>query len=151
MSNSVIAAEQQRSLALHGVIILFLGLLAGIGFSYAASTMDVANPSYGAWRFAHMEGIVNGLVVLAVAGVWPRVNLAGKCINLARIALVLGCYANIIGPLINALFIGKRLIIPESGLESLVVYGFYIPGTLPLFSFAVFALNLFRQSRNTPI
>ena len=149
MSDSVVAAEQQRSLALHGVVILFLGLLAGIGFSYAASTMEVVDPAYGAWRFAHMEGILNGVLVLAVAGVWQRVNHAGKLITLARIALVLGCYANIVGPLINALFIGRRLIIPESGIEALVVYGFYIPGTLPLFSFAVFALNLFRQRRNT--
>lgn len=142
MTDSSIAVQQQRSLALHGVIILFLGLLAGIGFSIAAATQDVTSPIYGAWRFAHMEGLVNGLVVLAVAGVWLRIDVHGKFINIARIILVLGCYANIVGPIINALFIGKRLIAPETGLEAIVVYGFYIPGTLPIISFAIFIFNL---------
>jgi hypothetical protein len=143
MSNVNNVVEQQHNLAFHGVIILFLGLLAGIGFSIAAATQEITSPAYGAWRFAHMQGLINGLVVLAVAGVWQRMNVDGKGITLARIFLILGCYANIIGPIINALFIGKRLIAPETNLEALVVYGFYIPGTLPIISFPIFALNLF--------
>ncbi|CAA0080116.1 Uncharacterised protein [Zhongshania aliphaticivorans] len=141
------ALEEQRQLAFHGVVILLLGLMAGIGFSVAAATAEVSNPSYGAWRFAHMEGLLNGVLVLAVAGVWLRMNLDGRGIHLARYLLVLGCYANIIGPIINALFIGKRLIVPETNFEAFVVYGFYIPGTLPLISFVIFAFNLFARRR----
>lgn len=145
MLDSPLARDQQRRLAMHGFIILFLGLLSGIGFSYAAATVDTSDPGYGAWRFAHMDGIINGLLVLAVAGIWLRINLRGALIGVARIVLVLGCYANIIGPVINALFIGKRLVAPETALEALVVYGFYIPGTLPLLALPVFVMNLYRQ------
>jgi hypothetical protein len=148
MSDASIAVSQQRRLALHGVIILFLGLLSGIGFSIAVATQDMSSPTYGAWRFAHMEGLANGLVVLAVAGVWLRIDVEARFINAARIMLVLGCYANIIGPIINALFIAKRLIVPEPPLEAFVVYGFYIPGTLPIFSFAIFIFNLFGHQKN---
>ncbi|WP_339676596.1 hypothetical protein [uncultured Zhongshania sp.] len=140
---------QQTRLAFHGIVILFLGLLSGIGFSYAAATTDVSSGAYGAWRFAHMEGILNGLLVLAIAGVWLKFEHGARSMTVARWLLVLGCYANIIGPIINALFIAKRLIVPETGLEAFVVYGFYIPGTLPIFALVIFLENLFRRIRSS--
>lgn len=143
--DSPLARDQQRRLAMHGLIILFLGLATGIGFSIAAATLDTSDPAYGAWRFAHMEGIINGLVVLAIAGIWLRLDLRSPVLGVARIVLVLGCYANIIGPIINALFIGRRLVVPETALEALVVYGFYLPGTLPLLALPVFVINLYRN------
>ena len=45
MSDASIAVSQQRRLALHGVIILFLGLLSGIGFSIAVATQDMSSPT----------------------------------------------------------------------------------------------------------
>ena len=145
MLDTPLARDQQRRLAMHGLVILFLGLASGIGFSIAAATVVQSDPAYGAWRFAHMEGIVNGLLVLAIAGIWLRMNLRSSLLGIARVVLVLGCYANIIGPLINALFIGRRLVVPETALEAVVVYGFYIPGTLPLLALPVFVINLYRQ------
>ncbi len=145
MLDSPLGRDQQRRLAMHGFIVLFLGLLSGVGFSYAAATMATSEPGYGAWRFAHMEGIVNGLLLLAVAGIWLRLNLRSPLLSVARVVLVLGCYANIIGPILNALFIGRRLIVPETALEAFVVYGFYIPGTFPLLVLPIFVINLYRQ------
>ncbi|MFT5889532.1 MAG: hypothetical protein ACI9BO_002359 [Zhongshania sp.] len=147
MTDDTLALVQQRKLALHGIIILFLGLLAGIGFSIAAATLGSDSPAYGSWRFAHMEGILNGLLILAIAGVWLRFNVSGRLMTVARWMLVLGCYANIIGPLINAVFIGKRLLAPETALEAFVVYGFYIPGTLPLLVLPVFIWNLYKAAQ----
>lgn len=129
--------QQQRQVLLHGLVILLLGLVAGIGFSVAA-TGDPASPAYGAWRFAHMEGLLNGLLVIATAAAWPVIYRAGAMLSAARWMLIVGCYANIIGPLLNALFVGKRLIEPETLLESVIVYGFYIPGTLPLLALPIF-------------
>jgi hydroxylaminobenzene mutase len=145
MMESPLGRDQQRRLAMHGFIILFMGLLSGIGFSYAAATMMTTDPAYGAWRFAHMEGIVNGLLLLAVAGIWLRLNIRSPYLSVARVVLVLGCYANIIGPILNALFIGRRLIMPETVFEAIVVYGFYILGTLPLLALPIFVINLYRQ------
>ena len=130
-------AAQQRQVLFHGLIILFLGLLAGIGFSVAAAGLQ-EDPAYGVWRFAHMEGLLNGLLVIAVGAAWPVIFRQGKTLSLARWGLIIGCYANIIGPLINALFVTKRLIVPETALEALIVYGFYIPGTIPLLALPVF-------------
>lgn len=134
--------SEQQSLAMHGMIILLLGLLAGIGFSVAAATAEVTAPAYGNWRFAHMEGLLNGLLVLVVAALWGCFSGAGKSVVIAKWLLVLGCYANIIGPIITALFIGHRVVEPHTALENIVVYGFYIPGTLPLISIIIFAQHL---------
>jgi len=140
--------QTQTRLAFHGSVILFLGLLAGIGFSYAAA-LDL--DTYGSWRFAHMEGIINGIMVLAVAGVWQCFNTQAqgeaKALLVGRVLLVVGAYCNIIGPWITALFIGHRVIEPQTALEAFVVYGFYIPGTLPLISLPIF-IYYFWQQRN---
>ena len=139
--------KQQQGLVCHGLIILFLGLLSGIGFSVAAATGPNDSPLYASWRFAHMEGLLNGILVIAVAAVWPVIYRAGKMVSFGRWALILGCYANIIGPIINALFVQKRLIVPETSLEAFIVYGFYIPGCLPMFAVPLFILAALANRR----
>ncbi len=150
MSHDPIIRFQQTRLAMHGAIILLLGLLSGIGFSYAAAVADTSSQLYGSWRFAHMEGLLNGMLVLAIAGVWHRFKHEGKAIIVARWFLIIGCYCNIIGPIITALFIGHRVIEPTNTLEAIVVYGFYTPGTIPLISFFIFVANLYQSSKQTP-
>jgi len=139
--------KEQAAIAMHGCIILLLGLLSGIGFSYAAAVESNTSELYGSWRFAHMEGLMNGLLVIAIAGIWPYFKHQSKGLAVAKWLLVLGCYCNIIGPIITALFIGHRVIEPTNALEAFVVYGFYIPGTLPLVSFFIFVANLYQQQK----
>jgi len=132
--------RNQRSLTLHGTCVVLIGLLAGIGFSYAAATVPVTSDLYKNWKFAHLEGLLNGVVVLAVAGVWPHIDTRPRrSVDWGRWLLVLGAYANALGPWIVALFIGHRVIQPATVLEHVVVYGFFIPGVLPLVSFLAFA------------
>ena len=135
--------RNQRQLALHGTIVLLIGLLAGIGFSYAAATESVTSDLYKNWRFAHLEGLINGIVVLATAGVWAHIDSARRSVDIGRWLLIVGAYANAIGPWITALFIGHRVIEPSGFLENVVVYLFYTPGVLPLVSFLLFVGSQF--------
>ncbi len=138
----------RNQLARHGLIVLLIGLLAGIGFSYAATTAAVDSDLYKNWRFAHMEGLFNGVLVLAIAGAWPSIRDGrGRLLTFGKWLLILGAYANAIGPWITALFIGHRVIQPHAPLEYVVVYGFYIPGVLPLFAVAIFVVTAFRNNR----
>lgn len=132
--------HQQARLAMHGSIIMVLGLLAAVGLSVAAA---LDRPDYGSWKFAHLEGVLNSLMVLAVAGVWPRIH-QNSMATVGRVLLVVGGYCNIIGPLITAMFIGHRVLEPHTPLEAVVVYAFYIPGCLPLISFIFFAYGFYR-------
>ena len=132
------ARRHQRQLALHGTVVLLIGLLAGIGFSYAAATESVTSDLYKNWRFAHLEGLLNGLVVLAAAGVWTFIDSGRRIVDIGRWLLLVGAYANAIGPWITAVFIGHRVIQPHGFLENVVVYLFYTPGVLPMVSFMLF-------------
>jgi len=133
------AGVRRTQLAMHGSIVLLIGLLAGIGYSYAATTATVDSDLYKNWRFAHLEGLFNGVMVLAIAGAWPSIDRPGPAMSAAKWMLILGAYANAIGPWITALFIGHRVIQPHAPLEYVVVYGFYIPGVVPLLAVAIFA------------
>lgn len=123
---------------MHGCIIFLIGLLAGIGFSYAAATVEVTDSLYKNWKFAHLEGLTNGIMVLVVAGIWHLIDSKCPVLNIGKWLLLIGAYCNAVGPWITALFIGHRVIEPQTALEAFVVYGFYIPGVLPLFSFIIF-------------
>ncbi|HUQ00524.1 MAG TPA: hypothetical protein VM093_08705 [Aeromicrobium sp.] len=136
----------RRQLALHGSVVLLLGLLAGIGFSYAATTASVDSDLYKNWHFAHMEGLLNGLLVLAVAGAWPAIDNGRPVATVGKWLLIVGAYANAIGPSITALVIGHRVIEPHTTLEAVVVYGFYIPGVIPLFAVMAFIWAMVRRS-----
>lgn len=129
-------------LGLHGSIVLLIGLLAGIGFSYAATTASVDSDLYKNWKFAHLEGLFNGVMVLAVAGAWPVIERNRRASTVGAWLLIIGAYANAIGPWITALFIGHRVIEPHAPLEYVVVYGFYIPGVIPLFAVMVFVWTM---------
>lgn len=142
-----VAADTQTRLALHGSVVLLLGLLGGIGFSYAATVGDTASEIYRIWKFVHLEGVINGIMVLAVAGVWLQLGVVTKAVSLGRHLLVLGAYCNAVGPWITALFVGHRVIEPHTVLERIVVYGFYIPGTLPIVSFAIFVWAFYKATR----
>ncbi|MGH2775046.1 MAG: hypothetical protein ACRDJT_06390 [Actinomycetota bacterium] len=151
--SSVTADDQmrrnQRQLAFHGTVVLLIGLLAGIGFSYAAATEPVTSDLYKNWRFAHLEGMVNGIVVLAAAGVWAYIDTGRRAVDIGRWLLLIGAYANAIGPWITALFIGHRVIEPSGLLENVVVWGFYVPGVLPLASFLLFVGSQVADRRRT--
>ena len=134
-------ADTQTRLAFHGCLVLLLGLVGGIGFSYAAAVADTSSELYRVWKFVHLEGIVNGLVVLAAAGIWHKIN-ESAAVNVGKWLLLIGAYCNALGPWITALFIGHRVIQPTTALETFVVYGFYIPGVIPLFAFAIFTWAL---------
>lgn len=139
------APHTQARLAFHGCVVLLLGLLGGIGFSYAAAVADTSSELYRVWKFVHLEGIINGILVLATAGIWHTLREEQTAVKVGRWTLLVGAYCNAIGPWLTALFIGHRVIQPHTPLEAFVVYGFYIPGTLPLISFALFAWVLGRS------
>ena len=139
--------DSRRQLAFHGSIVLLIGLLAGIGFSYAAATGPVGTDLYKNWHFAHMAGLFNGVVVLAIAGAWPAIGRRRTAVAIGKWLLIVGAYANAIGPWITALFIGHPVLQPHSPLEHVVVYGFYIPGVLPLFAVAILVSSTFLNRR----
>jgi len=91
----------------HGAVVILLGLLAG--FPYALVITGSLVSSERAWRMAHLEGVLNGLLVIVVAAVWDRLALDGWKRDVLAWSLVLMAYGNVVASVIGATFAVRGL------------------------------------------
>ncbi|UXI67349.1 hypothetical protein [Tahibacter amnicola] len=88
--------DERRRLLWHGMLLFFLGQVTGL------FQANLVNPRMG--LSAHLEGILNGLFLLAVGLVWEDVRLPRRWKTLARWLVVYGAYANWLVTLVAAVF-----------------------------------------------
>src|SRR5436190_587322 len=96
-----------ETMIFHGAVVILLGLLAG--FPYALVVTGSLAGSERAWRMAHLEGVLNGLLVIVVAAVWDRLALDGWKRDVLAWSLVLIAYGNVVASVIGATFAGRGL------------------------------------------
>jgi len=110
---------QSRMIA-HGALVFLVGLLAGFPFAFfeigkitlwpIPGSIDVSLPGdVRGWRMAHLEGILNGLTLIAVAAVLPRLRLTRRQQRVVAWALVITAWANTIASVIGPVFGGRGL------------------------------------------
>jgi hypothetical protein len=87
-------------LIFHGAIVIILGLLAG--FPFVMVLNGSMEGEVRAWRMAHLEGILNGLVCLAAAGVIGYLSLDVKKLKLLAWSLIVMSYGNLIASVVGA-------------------------------------------------
>lgn len=86
----------QRRLVWHGVFLFLLGLLTGlVGEHFANVRMGLS---------AHLEGVMNGILLIAVGGIWQEVRLPVTSIKAAFWLLLYGAYSNWLVTTLAALF-----------------------------------------------
>ena len=96
-----------ETMIFHGAVVILLGLLAG--FPYALVITGSLVSSERAWRMAHLEGVLNGLLVIVVAAVWDRLALDGWKRDVLAWSLVLMAYGNVVASVIGATFAVRGL------------------------------------------
>jgi len=108
------------TLALHGLLILFLGLIAGV--PYGAALVGEWGPEpVRAWKLAHQEGVQNGILLLALAGCSTWVTLGRRAERVVTWGAVLAAYGNIVGAGLGAV-LGHRGLAPEGPLANGLVF-----------------------------
>ena len=112
-------AALARRMTFHGAIVILLGLLAGFPYALVV-TGDLAG-SERAWRMAHLEGVLNGLLLLAVAGVGDRLTLGAGAQRWLAWSLVVTAYGNVVAATLAAAT-GNRGLTPAGPLANLAVY-----------------------------
>ena len=112
-----------ETMIFHGAVVVLLGLLAG--FPYALVVTGTLASSERAWRMAHLEGVLNGLLVIAIAAVWDRLALAGRKRDVLVWSLVLMAYGNVVASAIGATF-AVRGLEPGGPLSNTFVYGLFM-------------------------
>ena len=89
-------------LALNGLVVLFLGLLAGAPYG-AAIVGGWGAEAERAWKLAHGEGVQNGLLLLALAGASAWIALGGAAEKTVVWGAVLAAYGNVLGAGLGAI------------------------------------------------
>lgn len=124
-----------RRLVFHGGIVILLGMLSGIPFAMALLGYLSTDPSH--WRISHMEGLVNGLLMLAIASSGQYLYLSDKLSRLLFFSIVFTGYS-------NALYGWTRGLTGSAGLDFAPPLGNQLAallGGLPIFT-AFLAIGL---------
>lgn len=75
-----------RRLMWHGIFLFLLGLVTGFAEPHFVNTrMGLA---------AHLEGVLNGIFLVALGAAWPEVRLSPSARTTAFWAALYGCYVN---------------------------------------------------------
>jgi hypothetical protein len=110
----------QSSMIAHGALVFLVGLAAGFPFAFVILGKIVLWPIPGAldwqmpgdlrgWHMAHLEGILNGLTLFAVAAVLPRLRLGATALQIVAWGLIVTAWGNMLASLIGPLFGGRGL------------------------------------------
>ena len=119
--------NRDRRMCWHGMFLFLLGLLTGF------VELQFANPRMG--LAAHLEGVMNGIFLVALGAAWRHVTLAPKPKFAAYVLALYGAYANWFMTTMAAIF-GTATLSPitadgHSGLpwqETIVTLGFMSVG-----------------------
>jgi hypothetical protein len=87
-------------LAFHGAIVILLGMLAG--FPYAFVILGTMESDLRAWRMAHLEGVLNGLLCFGASGVFRRLSLTAGQQRLMTWSFIVMAYGNVIASIVGA-------------------------------------------------
>lgn len=98
-------------LVANGALVLLAGFAAG--FPYGAVVANSLDPSAGfagdlrGWHMAHLEGVLNGMLMLAAAAVAARLMLSPGQAKAVFWGLIVSGWTNIIASTISALTGGR--------------------------------------------
>src|SRR5262252_1175219 len=112
-----------RRVIFHGAIVVLLGLAAGFPFAFVI--LGTMNGDLRAWRMAHLEGVLNGLVMFAVVGIAPRLTLSRGQQSLLGWCLVITGYGNVVASILGA-SVGVRGLEAGGSVANTVVYLLFV-------------------------
>jgi (hydroxyamino)benzene mutase len=98
--------DTKRRLAWHGMALFLLGLVTGL------VEANFQNPRMG--LAAHLEGVMNGTFLVALAAIWPNVKLSARQETMVLWSVLYGTYVNWAVTTLAAMF-GTAALSPITG------------------------------------
>lgn len=145
-------SERLRArLVVHGALVFLAGLLAGFPFAFFELGKIALWPLLGdvavtlpgdtrAWRMAHMEGILNGLLLFAVAALAPLLRLRGREPAVLAWSLVVTAWGNMLASIIGPLSGGRGLEF-GGGVANSVMYLLFVAAIVGVLAAAIIVLR----------
>jgi hydroxylaminobenzene mutase len=110
MESNVLMKKQSNNLIFYGIMLFFLGLVTGL------FVPAFPNPRMG--LSSHIEGVLNGMVLVLLGLIWSRLVLSNRWLKITFWLAIYGTFANWLGILIAAIFnAGKMLNVAAEGQE----------------------------------
>jgi hypothetical protein len=100
----------------HGALVFLVGMAVGFPFGFAILA-EAAPDAAGwkppgdvrGWRMAHLEGVLNGLTLIAVAAVADKLRLSPTLGALVAWGLIITSWGNLSASIIGPVFGGRGL------------------------------------------
>lgn len=101
-------------LIFHGAVVFLLGMFAGFPFALVLlaevnGTETFMPGTVRAWRMAHLEGALNGMLIIIAACATAQFPVGDRGTNIIYYGLVVTAYGNIIASINSALTGGRGL------------------------------------------
>ena len=96
MSRSV-----EGTLCLHGAIVMFAAFVSGLMIGVVA--VGQVEGSFEGWKLAHMEALINAIVLFAIAGCMHKLVLTAGKAKVVTYCLVIMAYCNTVFGYMRAL------------------------------------------------
>jgi hypothetical protein len=121
----------------HGALVFLIGMAAGFPFAFQilgkielwpipGSIVTSMPGDYRAWRMAHLEGILNGVMLIAVGAVAPRLPFSDRGAWWVAWGLIATAWGNQIASLIGPIFGGRGLAFGDGVSNSLMYLLFVV-------------------------
>lgn len=109
----------RASLVFHGILVIVLGLLAGI--PYALVIEGDLMGDLRAWRMAHLEGVLNGMLMLVISAAGGSIVLSEARAQLLLWCFVVAGYGNLTASVLGASF-GVRGLTPAGPAANFITF-----------------------------
>jgi hypothetical protein len=103
----------------HGAIVALLGSLAGLGYMLVITGEFPG--SFKAWHLAHLQGVLTGIMIIAVSSLITRLSLDGRKLRILAYSFVIFGYCYSIGPVFGAV-VGVKGLVPALPVGNLIFY-----------------------------
>ena len=127
----------QTIMIANGAGIFLIGLAAGFPFAFIIIEKIALWPIPGSidwkppgdirgWKMAHLEGILNGLTLMAVAAIGDRLTLSARAQAIIAWGLIITSWGNITASIIGPIFGGRGLEFGGGGVSNSIVYLLFV-------------------------
>jgi len=129
--------RQQARLVAHGALVFLLGMAAGFPFGFLLlgrlelwpipGSLPIEMPGdVRGWRMAHLEGVLNGLLLISVGAFGDRLRLSPRAAGIVFWGLLACAWGNIVASWIAPLVGARGLAFAGASWESLVYLLFVV-------------------------
>lgn len=122
-------SKQSNLLILLGLILFFIGLAVGL------FVQQMTNPRMG--LSAHMQGITNGIFLIALGLIWQKIQLSKKWLKATYALGIFGTFANLLIVLYSAITGHGKMMPVAGGKEGTPFSEALVSGTLMALSLAM--------------